>query len=281
VITFGIMGLNVVVYLVSLGCTLANGEAAEDWILANLWLTPATATWYQYVTAMFVHAGFLHLLGNMIYLFLFVSCVEDMIGRWKFVLFYVLGGLAADFVHIAGSADHFASKMPMGGASGAISACMGGFLLLFHRTKINFRYLIFMFFRFWSGEFELPAWLVISFWFLKDLVFAILSYGSEGGGVAFAAHSGGFVAGLGLVAANKLLDRRKSLVEDEQEVVRLRPQPAESASLYVSDGGTEIGPFTRGQILEMQKLGSISEEAFYWQDGMPEWRSIVEIADSM
>jgi membrane associated rhomboid family serine protease len=282
VITFGIMGLNVVIYLISLGCTLANGEAAEEWILTNLWLTPATASWYQYFTAMFVHAGFLHLLGNMIYLFLFGSSVEDAIGRWKYVVFYLLGGLAADFLHIAGSAEHFASEVPMGGASGAISACMGGFLLLFHKTKINFRYILFIFFRFWSGDFELPSWLVVSFWFLKDLAFAILSYGSGGGGVAFAAHSGGFIAGLGLVAANKLLQRRGISVADEkQEVIKLRPQIVELPSIYIFDSGSQAGPFTRAQILQMQKLGSLSVEAVFWQDGMPEWRSIAEVGDSL
>lgn len=284
VVTFTIMGLNVAIFLVTLGYGLSQGEAAQLWIYQNLWLIPSSASWHQYFTAMFVHGGFFHLLGNMMYLFLFGSCVEDVIGRWKYVIFYLLGGLAADFVHIAGSPEHFASTMPMGGASGAISACMGGFLILFHKSKINFRYIIILFFRFWSGEFELPAWLVISFWFLKDLLFAVLSYnmGGEGGGVAFAAHTGGFLAGMALAAAHKFLLQRGGQSGDEplQEIIALRPQKVETPSTYIFDGGSQIGPFTYSQILQMQQLGSITSEAMYWRDGMPEWRSINEIEDS-
>ena len=281
IVTFSIMGLNVAIYLVSLAFTLGKGEGAEEWIMTNLWLIPATASWYQYVTAMFVDGGLMHLLGNMIYLFLFGSSVEDAIGRWKYVIFYLVGGIAADFVYIAGSAEHFSSMVPMGGASGAISACMGGFLLLYHRTKIMFRYIIILFFRFWNGEFQLPSWLVISFWFLKDLAFAVLSYGSQGGGVAFAAHTGGFLAGLGLAAANRLLVARSTEQDSEQEVISLRPTIEEAPSIYLFDAGSEVGPFSKTQILQMQKLGSVSSEAFYWREGMPEWRTIGEIEDSL
>ncbi len=282
--TFSIMGVNVAVYLVSLLCTLAHPESAQEWIFEHLWLTPATSVWYHYFTAMFVHAGFLHLLGNMIYLFLFGSCVEDALGCWKYLIFYIVGGLAADFVYIAGTPEHFHATIPMGGASGAISACMGGFLILFHRTKINFKYILIMFFRFWSGEFELPSWLVVSFWFLKDLAFAILSYSAEssGGGVAFAAHTGGFLAGMGLAFGHRAIARMKpSSPQLDQEVLSLRPTPHEPTNTYILDGESQIGPFTRSQIFQMQTLGSISKEALYWQDGMPEWRNVSELRDSI
>src|SRR5439155_21914168 len=123
-----------------------------------------------------VHAGFFHLLGNMLFLFLFGCCVEDMIGRWKFLALYLLGGLAAEVTYIAAIADHFASEIPMGGASGAISACMVAYLLLRSEVDIDFRYFGLVFFRPFSGEFSLAAWVAISFWFLKDLFFAGLAH---------------------------------------------------------------------------------------------------------
>ena len=89
---------------------------------------------------MFVHEGFFHLFGNMIFLFLFGSCVEDMIGRLRFTIFYVVGGLIAEFAYMAMSPAHFRSMVPMGGASGAISACMGMYLLLRADADIEFKY---------------------------------------------------------------------------------------------------------------------------------------------
>src|SRR5262249_48000783 len=146
-----------------------NAENVEQWVIGHFWLTPDESVWYTYITSLLVHGGFFHLLGNMIYLYLFGACVEDVLGRWQFVIFYLLGGLASDFGHLLGTPEHFASHIPLGGASGAISACLGAFVLLLPKTRINFRYFVFLIFRFFSGEFWLPAWLVLSFWFLKDL----------------------------------------------------------------------------------------------------------------
>src|SRR5947208_5619198 len=151
VVTFTLMGLNILVYLVSLGFLLGQGSDAIIWMHEHLWLIPEDSTWYTYVTSMFVHAGFFHLLGNMLYLFLFGCCVEDMIGRWKFLGLYLLGGLAAEAVYIAAIPDHFASDIPMGGASGAISTCMGAYLLLRAKVDIDFRYFGLVFFRPFSG----------------------------------------------------------------------------------------------------------------------------------
>src|SRR5438128_2130775 len=85
VVTFTLMGMNILVYLVSLGFLLGQGSDSAIWMHQHLWLIPADSTWYTYLTSMFVHAGFFHLLGNMLYLFLFGCCVEDMIGRWRFL----------------------------------------------------------------------------------------------------------------------------------------------------------------------------------------------------
>src|SRR5690349_4737001 len=136
-VTFTLIGLNVLIYLISLVFTLSQGKDAALWIYEHLWLTPADSAWSTYLTSMFVHAGFFHLLGNMLYLFLFGCCVEDMIGRWRFAMLYLIGGLAADLVYIALTPDHFASEVPMGGASGAISVCMGAYLLLRSNVDIE------------------------------------------------------------------------------------------------------------------------------------------------
>ena len=146
VVTFTLMGICTVIYLIELVLRLANGDAVTEWMLTNLWLIPAESHWWTYVTSMFVHSGFLHLLGNMVYLFLFGSCVEDIIGRIHFTVFYLLCGVLACFAHALMSSGSFEAQIPMGGASGAISGCIGGFLLLLARTKIEFKWVVFLFF---------------------------------------------------------------------------------------------------------------------------------------
>jgi len=291
VVTLSLMGLNTLVYLASLIATANGGEAAEAWIFENLWLAPAYSDWPAYLTSMFVHAGFFHLLGNMIYLFLFGCCVEDAIGRWQFAIFYLLGGLAADFAHIAATPDHFASEIPLGGASGAVTACIAGFLVLFSKQQIEFRYFGFFFVRFFSGEFFLAAWIVISFWFAYDLVFAALSYFTEstGGGVAFAAHVGGFLGGLALIGLYKLLPKKPSADDStpdgQPQLGGVPPAAAPSAAelqeppaIFLSENGVQSGPFNPYQIRQMVLLGSISTETFYWQEGMAEWSPIQDFA---
>jgi membrane associated rhomboid family serine protease len=218
-VTFTLMGICVLIYVVTLFLKLSYGaDAIDDWVFENLWLIPAEGHWWTYLTHQFVHAGFFHLLGNMIYLFLFGACCEDIIGRVHFVAFYILSGVAAALTHVLMAPGHFNSEIPMGGASGAISGCIGGFLILLAATKIEFKWVIFLWFRAWNGEFFLPAWVVISFWFLEDAVSMILRAMSHrhGGGVAFAAHVGGTLFGLGLMAVEKV--RLKYYPEPEIEI---------------------------------------------------------------
>ena len=172
-VTFSLIGINTLVYLVSLFFFFSTDGESEFWIFTHLWLIPSACTWNAPLTSMFVHAGFFHLFGNMIFLFLFGSCVEDMIGRLRFAIFYLLGGLVAEFVYIAMLPEHFMSPHPLGGASGAISACMGMYLLLRAGADIEFKY-FFWFIYIRAGEFEIPAWMAITFWFGKDLLWAVL-----------------------------------------------------------------------------------------------------------
>jgi membrane associated rhomboid family serine protease len=140
-------------------------EAIHSFWYDSLGLVPADSPWFCWFTSFFVHAGWLHLIGNMIYLFLFGSLVEDMMGRGQLLIFYLLGGLAADLVHIAFTPGHFASATMLVGASGAISACMGAFAVVMFRSSIEFKWLFFFSFRLFNGEFHSPTSLVMSFWF--------------------------------------------------------------------------------------------------------------------
>ena len=297
VVTFTLMGICVAAYLLTLVFRLANGPDASEGVFMNFWLIPAISHWWTYLTSLFVHAGFFHLLGNMVYLFLFGSCVEDVIGRPRFIAFYLICGLASEFMHIAISAGHFSSEIPLGGASGAISGCIGAFLVLFLRTKIEFKWVIFFFFRLWNGEFFLPAWLVISFWFLGDLAGMVTSMGAEehgqGTGTAFGAHVGGTLCGLALIMIEKPF--RRAFPDDEAEAeatppqklparivrapirVQLKNRPSETPSIYLYIAATQTGPFTMSQVQQMFLSGEIPAEALYWQEGMDDWRSAEEL----
>jgi membrane associated rhomboid family serine protease len=297
IVTFTLIGLNVLVYLVSLVFTLSQGKDAALWIYEHLWLIPADSAWHTYLTSMFVHAGFFHLLGNMLYLFLFGCCVEDIIGRWRFATLYLLSGLVAELAYIAGTPEHFLSEIPMGGASGAISACMGAYLLLRARVKIDFKYFALIFFRVFSGDFSMAAWIVITFWFLKDVFFAVLSYyvSEGGGGVAFGAHVGGFLAGMGMIGLHKLLPPQGEGKKTKHGPMRVTVRKAtpvaaarvpaametEQPTLFVYQGETQYGPYNLFQIQQMMADGSVTPEAQYWSEGMTEWRSIAELADGV
>jgi membrane associated rhomboid family serine protease len=280
VVTFTLMGLCTLVYLVTLGLRLEYGRSVYAWVFQNLWLIPATSHWWAYFTAMFVHGGFFHLLGNMIFLFLFGACVEDILGRAKFIVFYLVCGLVADFVYIAMTPEHFVSHLPMGGASGAIAGCIGGFMLLLLKTEIDFKWFFFFFFRPASGDFSLPAWLVISGWFLKELIFAIIASvnHSTGGGVAFGAHVGGTLCGLGLISLEKL--RTMGRKPAPRTPVTFRPAvavaaaPDEPQDIFLCMDGSQLGPFSLSHIRGMSELGSLSPGTLYWKEGMEDWEEL-------
>jgi membrane associated rhomboid family serine protease len=285
VVTFTLMGICTVIYVITFFTRMANGEAAFEWEAENLWLVPALSHWWTYLTSMFVHEGFFHLLGNMVYLFLFGSCVEDILGRWQFTLFYLVGGLVAEFVYLLFSPGGFGSIIPMGGASGAISACIGGFVLLLGKTRIEFKWVFFFLFRLYNGEWFFPAWLVISFWFGSDLLgmIATAMQDEDGGGVAFGAHVGGFLLGLSAIAAVKWL--RRNAEEREEAAASLAEEDAapalEAASFHLSWDGNTYGPFTPTQVRDMFQLGSVPDQAFFWEAGVEGWRGTAELRERL
>ena len=185
------------------GWSLAQ-EAAYPCDLANRCDAPAghVGPVLSVLTSMFMHGGLLHLAGNMLFLWIFGNNVEDSMGRLTFLAFYLLGGLAAITLQTIVDPD---AAVPTVGASGAISAVLGGYLLLYPRARVLTVILIPFFFTL----IELPAIAVLVIWFAQQLVFGALDFAAGGaeGGVAFFAHIGGFVFGLLTI---RLLARPKS-----------------------------------------------------------------------
>jgi membrane associated rhomboid family serine protease len=154
-------------------------------------LTDPGRQYSHLITAMFLHGGWMHLIGNMWFLWLFGNNIEDSMGRLRFIVFYLVTGLAAAVGQVVASPD---SVIPMVGASGAISGVMGAYLILYPRVKVYVLVPIFIFFT----SIALPAWMMLGYWFLIQLASGLLSQ-DDVGGVAFWAHVGGFVAGIVLI----------------------------------------------------------------------------------
>jgi len=203
-VTWALIGVNVAVFLheVSLG-ERGLREFFDAYavvpaeVLENL-TAPLSEAWPVYLTlltAMFLHGGWLHVGGNLLYLGIFGDNVEDALGHVKFLWFYLLCGLLASVAHIAAGPK---STVPSLGASGAIAGVLGAYLVLFpgRRVRVLARTLFFF------GVYEVPALLVIGLWFALQFLsgVAVLSPAAASqGGVAYWAHIGGFVAGAGLV----------------------------------------------------------------------------------
>lgn len=145
------------------------------------------------VRSMFLHGGWLHLLGNMLYLWLFGDNVEDVMGPLRFIIFYLVAGLVASFAQIV---IHPNSQIPIVGASGAIAGVLGAYVVRFPRARV----LTVIFLGYFIRLTEIRAFWVLGFWFVLQLFSGVLSFGVQtGGGVAYFAHIGGFVAGVVLV----------------------------------------------------------------------------------
>ena len=165
------------------------------------------ATWLTPFTAMFTHAGLLHLGGNMLFLWIFGNNVEDSMGPVRFVVFYLVGGLAATALQLVVGAN---STTPNLGASGAIAGVLGGYIVMYPRARVvTVVFIIFLF-----TILELPATFFLGFWFLQQLAFGALQSANTvaDGGVAYWAHVGGFAAGLLLI---KLFATRRSSAAEQ------------------------------------------------------------------
>jgi len=204
VVTLALIATCAVVFAVELATgSGAGGDAALDRFFREWGAVPADVTGaleagdyasraiLGMVTSMFLHGGWVHLLGNMLFLWIFGNNVEDRLGRLPFLLFYLVGGLVAALTQVVISPG---STVPLVGASGAIAAALGTYLLLFPGARI----LSLVFLGFFYQLLEVPAVIVLGLWFALQLVDGAASLGGSTaqGGVAFFAHIGGFVFGL-------------------------------------------------------------------------------------
>jgi membrane associated rhomboid family serine protease len=224
-VTYALIAANILVYFFwqKGGITLGDPSSShyicqlQDWaaipkeithpgggqvVLDTSCPTPEAPTYLTIFSAMFMHGGLLHLGGNMLFLWIFGNNVEDAMGPVKFLAFYLLAGVAALALQVVIDPS---STVPTLGASGAIAGVLGGYILLFPRARV----VTVIFIVFFFTILELPAMLVLGFWFLQQALFGYFDLAQPsggGGGVAYFAHIGGFVFGL---AAVRLLSSRK------------------------------------------------------------------------
>jgi len=206
VVTVALIVLNCLVYFYQ----ISLGQAEERFIASFAavpaeWFRPGTVVGdpgvppsLTVLTAMFLHANLMHLGGNMLYLWIFGNNIEDVMGHGRFILFYVLCGVAAMFGHAFTAPE---STVPMIGASGAISGVLGAYLLLFPHVRV----LVLIPLGFFTRLVYVPAVVVLGFWIVMQVINAAFNWGGLGGGVAWFAHIGGFAAGLALI---KVFQRR-------------------------------------------------------------------------
>jgi len=184
-VTYVLIALNVLFFFVELN----GGDAfIQHWaFVPRRFLANPGSDLPTLFTSMFMHAGWLHLLGNMLYLWIFGDNVEDRFGHVKFIVFYLLSGIGATFAQMAFSSG---SNVPNLGASGAIAGVLGAYIVLFPRGRVN----VLM----GRGVIPMPALVVIGFWIVLQFVSGVgsISNSAETGGVAYMAHIGGFIAGV-------------------------------------------------------------------------------------
>jgi membrane associated rhomboid family serine protease len=208
-VTVALILANIVVYVLasSHGGSLISGPDTHELVkygVSPYSIThPTGRTWGTVFTSMFMHASILHLAGNMLFLWIFGNNVEDSMGPVRFLLFYVAGGLAALALQVAVEPNSLATTV---GASGAIAAVLGGYIVLYPRARVLTLVLIILFFT----VIELPAMVMLGLWFAEQAVFGAVGLtdpAGGGGAVAWFAHVGGFA--FGLLAIRALATRRK------------------------------------------------------------------------
>lgn len=188
--TWGLIAVNIVVHLYALTLSLPAQNSFIDSFAATASEVSTGQRYTGLLTYMFLHAGWMHLGGNMLFLWIFGDNLEDQLGRLRFLAFYLAGGIAAALVQICAAPY---SDIPLVGASGAIAAVMGGYLLLFPKARVDILFIIVIIFKI----FPLPAWIVLSIWFALQ---AIGGWTADGSMVAYWAHAGGFITGLLMIA---------------------------------------------------------------------------------
>jgi membrane associated rhomboid family serine protease len=198
VITYSILGICVLVFILQ----ISSASYQSGKLFYSYGLIPAVLTGHKQlpaeiamiapeltlITSMFMHGGFMHLIGNMLYLWIFADNIEDELGPVKFVCFYLLSGIAAALTQVFLNTE---STIPMIGASGAIGGVLGAYIVNHPKAKV----IVLIPLGFFSQIVKIPALYVLGFWFILQFINSSLS-SSEGGGVAYGAHIGGFIFGV-------------------------------------------------------------------------------------
>ena len=210
IVTYFIIGLCVLIFLIQLSSqSYKTGQLFYSYglipsVLMNinqlpmdLYVLPA---WVTIFTSMFMHGGFMHLLGNMLYMWIFADNIEDDLGHIKFLIFYLLSGIGAAMTQVLIDTN---SQIPMVGASGAIGGVLGAYLINYPNAKV----LVLIPFGFFSQLIKIKALYVLGLWF-------VLQFISSGGGVAYAAHIGGFISGIILILFfNKKIRKKNKIIK--------------------------------------------------------------------
>lgn len=189
-VTYALIAANVLAFFTHWPLLVNDAELQRvyvDWALFPVLVTRGEHL-YTLVTSMFMHGSFMHIAGNMLFLYIFGDNMEEQFGRFRYLLFYLASGLAAAIFQVA--AEPF-STVPMVGASGAIAGVMGGYLLLFPKARVDILLILVIIWR----VVTVPAWLMLGLWFTFQLLGG-LGTPTDEGGVAYWAHIGGFVAGI-------------------------------------------------------------------------------------
>lgn len=204
-VTAMIIAINVAVFLFE----VSLDEFSRNHFVHAYGMTPETFRWQTLFTSMFLHAGWMHLIGNMWFLWIFGDNVEDILGKWRYALFYVASGAAAAFVHLLANFD---SRVPTVGASGAIAGVMGAYLLKFPHSTIKTLIFIVVFVQ----VVEVPAFWMLVYWLALQVLSGVGELGRNAvneGGVAWFAHVGGFLAGMALISVFRTMPRYRRYPE--------------------------------------------------------------------
>ena len=206
IVTVALIVINILVFLFEFSLDPYSKNA----FIGTFGLVPDRFHFANVLTSMFLHGGWMHVLGNMWFLWIFGDNIEYILGHGKYLLFYLLCGVGAAMTQVYFSPD---SRVPMVGASGAIAGVMGAYMMKFPYSRIN----TLIFFLIFITTVEVPAWVMLIYWFFIQLISGVGSVGYSQvsqGGTAFLAHVGGFVAGIGLIylmRPKERYSRRKDL----------------------------------------------------------------------
>lgn len=194
-VTYAILAANIIIFLISL--PYRDSPALLGAMYGEYGLIPAVNAPQTYLTSMFMHGGWMHLAGNMLFLWIYGDNLEDKLGHVGFAGFYVASGVLASMAHVVADPS---SPVPLVGASGAIAGVMGGYLLLFPKAKVDVIFIFVVFFKIWP----IPAWVVLGIWFGLQVLYGASH--NVGDSVAYWAHVGGFVAGAVMILPVWLLN---------------------------------------------------------------------------